>query len=256
MQIQFKELNMLKNFIKLIISAIIAASALAYADQQVSNWHGTLASLGFTENGGNTTDTSLNSSVLIQYTYKHLANAFKTTAGFSSNKDGVTKEQYYVENEFDYNFLDAHKQFLFFDTNSTFDRFSAYKYAWVSSAGYGLLPLLTEHWSLTMRAGPGLRMLQDRKTKVTSEYPILNTAANLAYTLDKDGKSKLSEAVLYNVGKPYNYFSTTTALSMQIMKHLSAILSYQRQWTSKIPAGSDHTDLTDTLTTMNLVFSY
>jgi putative salt-induced outer membrane protein YdiY len=248
--------KMLKHTIKLLLLASLLISPMLWADPHASDWKGSQASVGFTSNTGNTTDSSLNSAALVKYTHKSIANALSATAAYSSNKDGVTKEKYYVENEFDYNFLDSHKQFLFLDTNATFDLFSAYTYAWVTSAGYGLSPILTKHWNMTIHLGPGLRALQDRQTKIKSDYAILNTGGSLAYIIDKDGKSTLSEAVVYNIGKPYNYLSTTTSLTMQIMQHLAAMISYQLQWTSKIPEGSNHTDLTDTLTSMNLVFSY
>ena len=145
---------------------------------------------------------------------------------------------------------------MFIDSNSTFDLFSAYNYVWVSSAGYGLSPLSSKRWNWTLRFGPGWRRLRERLNNLTSDYLIFNTGTTLAYTIDKEGKSKLSEALIYNVGQPFDYFATNTALSMQIMQHLSAVLSYQLEWSSKIPAGSNYTKLTDTQTAVNLVFTY
>ena len=247
---------MLKSICKLFFVVWLCVASAAFARPHKSHWDGSQVILGFTDNGGNTIDDSLSSSLIIKYAQKHLANAFTTTADYSSNDKSVTKEKYYVENEFDYNFLDQHKQFLFVDTNSTFDLFSAFNYVWVSSAGYGLSPIATARWNWTLQFGPGWRRLRERANKKTSDFVILNTGSTLSYTLDEDGKSKLSEAVLYNVGQPFDYFSTNTALSMQIMQHLSAVLSYQLEWTSKIPEGSDHTKHTDRQTAINLVFTY
>ena len=247
---------MLKKILKLFIIILAAVVSTTFADKHPSHWDGSQVVIGFTSNSGNTVDNSLSSSLLIKYTRTNVVNIFTTTAAYSSSADGVTKEKYYVENEFDYNFLDSYKQFLFFDTNSTFDLFSPYDYVWVTSSGYGLSPVANSNWNWKLQLGPGWRRLRDRSKRTTSDYLILNTGSKLSYTLDKSGKSKISEAVIYNVGQPYDYFSTNTSLAMQIMQHLSAVLSYQLEWTSTIPAGSSHTKRTDTLTAVNLVFTY
>lgn len=227
------------------------------AKQNISKyWKGSQASMGFSNSTGNSTDTSLTSAMLVKFTNTNIANSLSGTAEYSSSDKGVTKEKYYIDNQFDYYFKDSMQQFLFLDNNATFDEFSPYYYTWVNSAGYGISPLNIGRFSWVLQAGPGWRQLQERLTKKTTNYFIFNTQSTMNYAIDKAGRNKLSEVLIYNVGQPFDYLSSNSSLVMQVLGHLSFVLSYQLEWVSKIPKGSANTKKLDTTTTANLVFTY
>lgn len=235
---------------------LLASQATPKAQSSWYRWKGSQATVGFSENAGNTTDTTLNSMIGLDYARTHLVNKAMANLQYSSSDKGVTKEKYYVENEIDYSFKDPYQQFLFLDTHATFDKFSPYDYVWVVAAGYGLNLVQRGRFTLSAQAGPGNREVREYATQQVTNYPIVNTKTTATFLLDKTGGNKLSEVLTYNIGKPYDSLTSLSSVTMKLKTHFSAVFSYQVDYTSKIPAGDEHTSKVDMTTTANLVFTY
>lgn len=238
------------------VGMLMASAPAPVAQGAWHRWKGSHAAVGFSENSGNTTDTTLSGAIALDYARTHVTNQAIADLQYSSSDRGITKEKYYLENEMDYLFKDAHQQFVFVDTNATFDKFSPYDYVWVVAGGYGLNLVQRGRFTLATQVGPGNREVREYSTQKVTDYPILNTKTALTFLLDQAGENKLSETLTYNVGQPYDSLTSLSSVVMKLKTHFSAVFSYQLDYTSKIPAGSTHTQKVDMATMANLVFTY
>ena len=152
---------------------LMASAATPVATGSWHHWKGSQATVGFSENAGNTSDTTLNSAIGLDYARTHVTNKAGFDLQYSSSNKGITKEKYYVENEMDYLFKGSHQQFLFLDTNATFDKFSPYDYVWIVAGGYGLNLVQRGRFTLATQAGPGNREVREHRRAEGDGLPYL-----------------------------------------------------------------------------------
>lgn len=231
--------------------------ALPAPKKTPSPWAGTNAQLGYIVNTGNTNATSLNAGLNLVYTQPKWTNAFQFTAYLNKSKGVVSKEQYFVTNQWSYYLGSTRSNYLFFNGRFMDDRFSPYEYQSVFATGYGHDIIKTDRFTLSAQAGPGLRhnsIRNDDGTHQVEDNVILTTATTAKWQATKN--LALSEQLNYDTGKPYDYAKSVTALTDSLGGHLAMQLSYTVEYYSKIPRFSVNTKKTDTITNIALVYNF
>ncbi len=217
-------------------------------------WEGSNAQLGFILNTGNTDSTQLNVGFNLIYTRQTWSNQFNSTAYFLRNDKKTTKEQYNLDDQGNYYFTADKTNFAFGEINFTHDKFSAYDYQVVYSAGYGRELLKVGRFIWTAQAGPGLRQDKVQGDDKSESNLVLNTGTTLKYSFSS--KSSLSETISDQYGSAYNYIESKTAYTTNIAGNLGLQISYTLDNYSKIPENSQDTKNTDTITNIALVYNF
>jgi len=217
-------------------------------------WKGTNAQLGYIVNTGNTSNADLSAGLNILYTKTKWANSFQANAYLSRNMGVVTKEQYFVTNQFNYYFNSARKNYVYSNLRFVDNRFSPYEYQVVFSVGYGRDLVKTKNFTLSAQVGPGMRHNFIRTTRLYENHLILTTGMMMNWQISS--KVSFSEQLNYDFGQPFNYLKSVTALTASLAGHLAAQLSYTVQYYSTIPMDSVNTKKTDTITNIALVYNF
>ncbi|WP_423063133.1 DUF481 domain-containing protein [Candidiatus Paracoxiella cheracis] len=219
-----------------------------------SPWNGTNAQLGYVVNTGNSNNSNLSAGLNVLYNKPKWANTFQANAYLNKSLGVVTKEQYFLTNQFTYYFTKSRRNYIFSNFRFIEDRFSPYEYQVVFSAGYGRELIKTKRFTLSAQAGPGIRHDFIRTTRIYDNHLILSTAMTMNWQITS--KVALSEQLNYDIGPPFDYLNSVTALTATLAGHLAAQLSYTVQYYSKIPMGSSNTEKTDTITNIALVYNF
>lgn len=223
-------------------------------EKKKNPWKGTNAQLGYIVNTGNTDNTNLSAGLNVLYTKQKWANIFQANAYLSRSMGVVTKEQYFVTNQFNYYFNSTQKNYFFSNLRFVDDRFSPYEYQLVLSLGYGRDLLKTKNFTLSAQVGPGMRHNFIRTTRLYENHLILTTGMMMNWQINS--RIALSEQLNYDFGRPFNYLKSVTALTASLAGHLAAQLSYTVQYYSAIPMDSTNTKKTDTITNIALVYNF
>lgn len=219
-----------------------------------SAWEGSNASLGIIVNTGNTDTSNVNTGVVIKYKRRRWSDHFQGSAQFGRDSGAVTKEQYFAQNQMNYRFSDSFKQFIYANGNITVDRFSPYNYQSVFSMGYGRDLVEGKAFKLSVQAGPGFRLSEDRDDGESHRNLVLSTQLDASWQITKNGQ--LTEALTYNVGSPFNYLKSVTAFINKITKNIALQISFAVAHYSSIPPGSTLTKKTDTTTSISVVYNF
>lgn len=217
-------------------------------------WNGTNAQLGYIVNTGNTNNTNLSAGLNVLYNKPKWSNTFQANVYLNKSLGIITKEQYFVTNQFNYYFNGMRKNYIFSSLRFINDRFSAYEYQIVFAVGYGREIVKTKHFTLSAQAGPGIRHNHIRTTHLYENHLILTTALTMNWQITS--KMAFSEQLNYDFGQPFDYLKSVTAFTATLTGHLAAQLSYTVQYYSVIPMGSPNTKKTDTITNIALVYNF
>jgi len=218
------------------------------------HWTGSNAQFGLVMDTGNSSDTNFSSALNLKFHAAPWLNIFQVSAQYSSAEGGVTKEKYFAMDQLNYSFSKTRKSFVFMNSNFTEDKFSPYNYQVIGSAGYGRDIVKTKNFLLNVQAGPGVRNNKVRVTEETDTNLILTTASYLNWKIAKS--VVLSEQLTYDVGPPYNYLKSVTALTNKIIGNLAIQVSYTVEYYSDIPLDSTNTKNLDTTTNITLVYNF
>lgn len=219
-----------------------------------SPWQGTNAQLGYVVSTGNVNSANLSAGVNVLYNQPKWGNTFQANAYLNKSLGVTTKEQYFVTNQFNYYFNGARTNYIFSNLRFIDDRFSPYEYQVVFASGYGRDIIKIEHFTLSAQVGPGIRHSYIRATRLYENNLILTTALMMNWQITN--KMAFSEQLDYDIGKPFDYLKSVTALTATLAGHLAAQLSYTVQYYSIIPLGNPNTKKTDTITNIALVYNF
>lgn len=241
-----------------VAGCVLAANTWAHGTGEQakapSYWNGTNVALGFNMNTGNTDTSSLNATGNILYKNKPWSNAAHLGAQWGRSNGVLNKQKYTAVDQLNYNFQRNDRSFAFMNGDFTSDYFSAYRYVFVGSAGYGRDFYRSDAFVWSAQLGPGLRRNEIRSDDDSNNHIIAMAQTNLRWNITDKGT--LSQMLRYDYGAPFNYLQSVTSFQNQITGHIAIQASFEVENYSKIPPNSSNTKKTDTVTTLSLVYNF
>lgn len=237
-----------------LISLNTAAKTCNDTPQLKSPWDGTNASINGNINTGNTNAKNIGSALNIAYAKNRWTWVGQAQSQWAKSNGTLNKEKYYFSAQGNYAFNQAKSEFVFGQSNVTFDTFSPYAYQLVIAGGYGRDLYKSDTTVFSMQVGPGLRRNKDRATEVTGTRSILTTATHLSWKLSAAGT--ITQNIRFDYGSPYDYLQTVTAFTNKIVGNLALQVSYQTDYYTSIPPASTNTEKLDTTTAISLVYNF
>ncbi len=220
----------------------------------VSPWAGSNAQLGLIINTGNTDNTNLSGGVKLLYTKAPWTNLTQLDMQFSRSQGSTTKQRFFGMDQANYSFSRSRKSFIFGNANYTQDKFSPYDYQGIIAVGYGRDLIKSDRFTLNVQAGPGIRFDDVHGPGGYEQNVILSTASSINWNITKN--CTLTEQLGYDMGKPYNYLKSVTAVTNKLTGNLAMQISYTMEYYSVIPFGSANTKKLDTTTNIALVYNF
>jgi len=238
----------------LAATLLVAASAHARdgAGESQQGWSGS-GELGWVSTSGNSNTQTLNAKLAAQldrdlWTYKGGLNVLR------ASEDGdKTAERYEATAKTQYHFNE--KSYWFNAFRYEDDRFSGFDYQTTLTTGYGRTLLDSDTQKLDTEIGVGARRSKPSDGSGTmpesSTEAILRGGAEYAWRITDT--TKFTNDLLVESGQDNTYAENQAALSVAINSRFSVKLGYAVRHNSEVPVG---TDKTDTVSTVNLVYSF
>jgi putative salt-induced outer membrane protein len=225
------------------------------AGATMNHWLGSFASFGFSNLTGNTRVLSLNGEINLLYTKKKWTNQFNSSINYGEDSGTVNKKKYFVQDQANYFLGEKEKNYLSLLANSSIDYFSPYNYVSVISTAYGREVIKSKKIVLSAQAGPGFRRTKERVGGSVFNRFIVRPQIQLVWKLTPD--THLVETASMEMGKPYQFYQSTTSLTNKILKHLATSISFQIDHYSSLPPNEKDDDKkTDTITNVSLVYTF
>ena len=224
------------------------------AHKKLSPWNGSNATFGLNINTGDTKTKNLNFGAIAQYTAKKWLQNLNVTYQLAYTDNTQSKGIFNGTENLNYYFSADKKTFAAGNVNVISDISSSYRYTVVGSAMYGRTLHYTKRFTWDAQVGPGMRYNAPYSGCASSSRPVAVFLTNLTWDLKEWGT--LTENLRYEYGKPYNYFQTTTNLTNKLYGHLALQLSFQLNNYSQLPKNKKSTALTNTTSTVSLVYNF
>ncbi|MFT4246546.1 MAG: DUF481 domain-containing protein [Pseudomonas sp.] len=227
-----------------------------------SPWSGSSGELGYASAHGNSTTDSLNGRVKLRYTDGDWIHSFDGTVLRSSaqytttNDDGSftryrqTTAERYTATAGSALQLGEHRQLTAtgryeHDDFATYDRLATF------GIGYGTRLIDREHFYLDAQIGPGIRKAHNADEDRDETGLIGRGLFDLKYTLTDN--TDLINALLVESGSYNTYAQNDLGVQVSMNSRLALKAAWQLRHNSDI---SDGDKKTDSLTTMNLVYTF
>lgn len=219
-----------------------------------SPWRGSQIHFGLNISTGNTDSSEIDSKLKLKYTRFPWQNTFKFETRDGRANGIQNKNRYALSNQFKYAFNQSKTQFGFFNVDWIDDAFSPYEYQTVVAAGYGrnLFNTTTFFWQIEV--GPGFRYDEVKGASKVQKHWIFTGKTTLEWKVSTYLHFK--QVLRCDIGEPFDYIESKTALESKINAHWSMQLAYEIDHFSKIPAFSSNTKKTDTVTVASIVYLF
>ena len=224
------------------------ALALGAAAAQADPWQGK-GEAGIVASSGNTDSQSYNfklNMTKVEDLWKHALDMSYLRA----SSDGVTDANRFVGSwQSDYNF--SARAFAFGRGRYEHDEFSGFLYQASISTGLGYKFYDTDTIKFSGQAGVGYRQIKNDVTDQTSNDVIFVGGLNFEYDFTKT--TKLTDKFTVESGSDNTLLTNFIGVEVKMSDKLGLSAGYDIQNNSKPPPGKKSTD---TVTTLNLVFSF
>ncbi len=219
-----------------------------------SVWDGSNAQFGFIKNTGNTDATTLTGGLNIKYVKNRWTDNAQALVGYGTSKGVTNKNQYTVSNQLNYAFNGELKNYMFFNASLNVNKFSPYSSQIILTPGYGRDIIKNDTLVWSAQLGAGLRRDQIAVDRTTTSSFVVSPLTTVTWNITRAGT--LSESAGAALGHPYNQYTSTTSFMNKITKHFALQLSFQVQYVTSIPPGSNNTKKTDTTSNVSLVYNF
>lgn len=219
-----------------------------------SHWHGSKIQFGMNITTGNTDASELNGTLKLNYTNFPWQNIFKFETRQGRANGLLNRERYAVSNQARYAFNKSKTQFGFFNVDWVDDAFSPYEYQTVIAVGYGRNLYDTKHFLWRVEAGPGFRYDEVKGATTVQKHWVGIAKTKIEWKIKTYLHFKQTARI--DVGEPFDYIQSKTALVSKINTHWSLQITYEIEHFSKIPKFSGNTIKTDTVTTASIVYDF
>ena len=234
------------------------------AEASASGWTGT-GELGFALSRGNARSESLNTRLAFareDAQWKHRLHAAalraRSEATGELDGDGVAERRYELSaNRFEFGGSSGYKfdprHALVGSARYEHDDFSAWEEQATLSLSYGRTVIENERTTLSGEIGPGLRRARNAETGERQGDAILRARAELSHRLT--GNTQLVNTLLVESGSDNTFAQSDLALSVAMSEALALKAGVQTRHNTDVDAEAG-VRKTDTLTTLNLVYSF
>ena len=246
----------IRSFLLGLCLTVFAISSWAHAVKKRNYWKGSTASFGFNESTGNTNTSSLNGGLNIVYTQAHWKNTANLTANYGRDKGVLNQEKFFIQDQLNYAFDKKQTNFIYVNSNNTFDKFSPFVYQINNVAGYGRKIINSKKVILSVQAGPGWLHSRARNEPIDGIHNLLSFNPSTSFTWNISKNNTYNITATAQLAKPYSYYKLNTALTNNIFKHLATSLTFQLEYYSNLPPETTKTFKLDTITSVNLVYTF
>jgi putative salt-induced outer membrane protein len=223
--------------------ALVVASAV-HADP----WKGK-GEAGIVSSSGNTDSQSFNLKLgmtKVQDLWKHALDM----SYLRTSANGVTDANRFVGSwQSNYNY--SPRTFAFGGARYDHDEFGGFLYQASISAGLGYKFYDTDTVKFSGQAGVGYRKLEENVTHETSSGAVFVGGLNYEWTITKT--TKLSDKFTVEAGSDNTLLTNFVGIEVKMSDKLGLAAGYDVTQNTKPPPGKDKTD---TVTTLNLVYSF
>jgi putative salt-induced outer membrane protein len=231
-----------QQILALVTLATIAAAA------QADPWKGK-GEAGIVAATGNTDSQSFNFKLgmtKVEDLWKHALDM----SYVRTSADGVTDANRFVGTwQSNYNF--SARTFAFGGARYDHDEFGGFLYQASLSTGLGYKFFDTDTVKFSGQAGIGYRRLEDSVTHETSNGAVFVGGLNYEYTITST--TKLTDKFTVESGSDNTLFTNFVGVEVKMSDKLGLSAGYDVTHNTKPPTGKKSTD---TITTLNLVFSF
>jgi putative salt-induced outer membrane protein len=254
-----------RNTARLLALACLAGPAWAEpAPETPQGWTGT-GELGFALSRGNARSESLNTKLAFSREdaqWKHRAHAAALRARSEVrgdfDGDGVEDARYELSaNRFELGGSSGYKfdprHYLVGSARYEHDDFSSYEDQATVSLNYGRTVIDSERTSLSGEIGPGVRRVRSRETGETVGGGILRARLDFSHQLS--GNTRLVNSLLVESGDENTFAQNDLGIAVAMNEALALKAGLQTRHNTEVDAAAGVKN-TDTLTTLNLVYSF
>ncbi|HRQ65837.1 MAG TPA: DUF481 domain-containing protein [Xanthomonadaceae bacterium] len=241
------------------ISFVIAALVVTLPHQaRAETWSGT-GELGLVISRGNSNSETLNTKLGLSREHERWKHSL-AVAALRSERDGDrTANRWELGGKSDFKMSEV--SYVYGTMRYENDDFAPFDYQWTAALGYGRKLIDSERTKLSFEAGPGYRRARPRdlispisgapiEQDVESDL-ILRAGGNLTYRISDT--TELSNTTLVEAGDENTFLKNELGVQVRINARLAMKAGYQLRRSSET---SGDTRKTDTLTTLNLVYSF
>jgi putative salt-induced outer membrane protein len=229
-------------------AAVVAALAALTPAAVRAEWTGK-GEVGIVFARGNTDTDTANVKLDLAHERDRWKHAFFIAALRSAQDGEETAERYEGRWQSDYKF--SERSYWFGALRYEDDRFSGFAYQASASTGVGHKFIDTETTKLTGQVGVGYRRLELDVTGETQSDPIAR--GDIAFEHAFNASTKIIDKFLVESGGDNTYLQNDLALEVKMTDVLALAVGYQVRHNTDPPAPLEKTD---TLTTVNLVYSF
>lgn len=255
-----------KRFIPVLSLAIVLASGAATAKDDAAGppagWTGT-GELGFALARGNARSESLNARLVFgreTESWKHAwhAKAMRAKGETSGDFDGDGVEETRYETSANRYELGASSAYKFGERSHLSgsgryenDDFAPYDYQATAALSYGHRLVDSERTTLLGEVGPGYRRARDAETGVVESDAIVRGLLDFSHQLTEN--TVLANVLLVEAGSDNTFAQNDFGVSVAMNESLALKAGLQLRHNTDVSPG---TRKTDTLSTINLVYSF
>lgn len=244
--------------------AVPVAWAQAPDDAAPEGWTGT-GELGFALSRGNARSESLNAKLAFgketeQWRHQWHAAALRAKGEVTGDfdGDGVAEERYELNaNRYELGASSAYKfdarSFVVASSRYENDDFSPYAYQATLAIGYGRTLVDSERTQLSAEIGPGFRRAREADTGETENGAIVRAKAVFSHQLTAN--TQLFDTLLVESGSDNTFAQNDLGIAVAMNEAFALKAGLQVRYNSDAD-GTAGIKKTDTLTTINLVYSF
>ena len=219
------------NLILFLAGIIFTVSIFAHPEALPKTWKGNIH-FGYVSNSGNSRNTSGLAKLDLRYKPNEKWQIGTRVGGqFSSDKKGETARKSNVAGDAHYYFIPH--QFGFTLLNYQYDKFSPYIYTALAVLGYGWDIFDTKSFHISLRAGPGIRHLEENTSKKVDSDIVGYTEGLFRWNISEN--VEFHQSVSYEYSNSNAYTQSKTALITKIIGNLILDAAFSLKHYSKIP---------------------
>lgn len=220
-------------------------------EKKTSAWSSSIG-LGYTGTTGNTNNDNLSTQFNLSYKNKPWESQLNINTLWHKSDGERTAENY--NGNIATNYFFAPRSFAFLVDSATYDYFSTYDITSSHAGGIGYELIKTKTITLNVKGGPGYRYQRVAATRKGQHQFIFLIASD--FTWQMSDNAEFSQKLSSEIGNPNIFTSSETAITANLVGHLSAKLSYLATHNSYIPPLSDNTSHWDTISQVALIYTF
>jgi putative salt-induced outer membrane protein len=218
-----------------------------------SPWTGNI-SFGFVGNTGNTDTNSLDGAFGLKYKQGPWEGNLNLTTRYAASSGETKAERYSEAWQSRYYLGEKELRFLFAWFNGIQDRFATYNQVYSYAVGYGWRLLDTKTMHLDLQVGPGQRFSQIAGSDKRQDDTII--FGNATYHWQFTEKTAFDQTLRTEYGEQNHFYESVSSIKTNLIGNLGLDVSYTVRYNSDIPKESKNKHNTDTITSVNLIYSF